>query len=373
MTPETFPLAAGTPAGSPAPYWVLAGFKLLGFVLHMVPMHVWYAGMVLVAVCAFTRHAHAARLGRRLASAMPILIALGVNFGIVPLLFIQVAYYPVFYPATIMMGWFWFSVIPMLLAAYYGVYVYAGQVRGGRVSPLGRAAGVVSAGLFLAIGFVFSNAFSLMADPARMLALYERTSVAGAVTGTGLNLADPTLFPRWLMMFGLAIMTTAVYILVETRTAARGESEDYRRWAARAASRLHGLGLVWFGAMGAWYVFGTLEARVTGAIAGTPGLLAASAASAALPVLVWALMRRAAAGPVAVWPVAAAQAAVLIANAVSRQWVQSIELAHVFRPEELRVSAQWGPMAAFLVLFAAGLAVVAWMLRQLAHPGHRSE
>jgi hypothetical protein len=46
--------------------------------------------------------------------------------------------------------------------------------------------------------------------------LWQTTSVAGAPMGTALNTADPTLWPRWLMMFGLALTTTAAYIVVDT-------------------------------------------------------------------------------------------------------------------------------------------------------------
>ena len=56
---------------------------------------------------------------------MPIIMAMGINFGIVPLLFIQVGFYQIFYPATVLMAWSWLAVIVLLIPAYYGVYVYA--------------------------------------------------------------------------------------------------------------------------------------------------------------------------------------------------------------------------------------------------------
>ncbi len=49
------------------------------------------------------------RFGGRLLRQMPIIVAVGVNLGVVPLLFVQLAYAKVFYPATILMarssGW----------------------------------------------------------------------------------------------------------------------------------------------------------------------------------------------------------------------------------------------------------------------------
>ena len=45
---------------------------------------------------------------RPLMNQMPVIVAVGVNLGVVPLLFTQVAYYRVFYPAGVLMAWPWF-------------------------------------------------------------------------------------------------------------------------------------------------------------------------------------------------------------------------------------------------------------------------
>jgi len=34
--------------GFPAPYWFLAFFKVFGFSLHVIPMNLWYAGLLTV-------------------------------------------------------------------------------------------------------------------------------------------------------------------------------------------------------------------------------------------------------------------------------------------------------------------------------------
>ncbi len=352
--------------GNPAPLWFILFFKVLGFTLHLAPMHIWFAGMVWVSLLSLFGGEHARRLAHRLINVMPILIALGVNFGIVPLLFIQVAYYPVVYPANILIGWFWFAVIPLLIVAYYGAYYYAVQVRHERVNSRGVAAGVVSSIAFLIIGFIFTNNFSLMTHREQMLALYDRTSVAGAVTGTALNLNDPTLLPRYLMMFGLALTTTAVFVVVDAAFFGKGESEAYRTWAARCAVRLYALGIVWFAVMGSWYIFGTLRPDVRAAARADGRILTLFALTAIAPGVVWLLLWRAAKlQPAAVFVAATAQFVVLALNAVSRQWVQNVELAHFFDPAQLTVKTQWSPMMAFLALFVVGVSVVVWMIVQL--------
>ena len=70
-----------------------------------------------------------------------------------------------------------------------------------------RAAGWVAAIFFIAIGFIFANALSLMDHVDRWEEIWSKHNVAGAALGTGLNVGDPTLWPRWLLMFGLALGT----------------------------------------------------------------------------------------------------------------------------------------------------------------------
>jgi hypothetical protein len=122
MDPQTL-IDTSTAGGMPAPVWFIELFKWLGFTLHEVPMNLWYAGIIVSMLLYALGNEHGRRFGSRLMAQMPVIIALGINFGIVPLLFIQVGFGQVFYPATILMAWFWFSVIVFLVPAYYGVYL----------------------------------------------------------------------------------------------------------------------------------------------------------------------------------------------------------------------------------------------------------
>ena len=373
MDPQAL-IGPSSPLGYPAPYWFLAFFKVLGFVLHMGPMHLWFAGIV-VAMVMRRRGGHGRRMSERLMGQMPIIVALGINFGIVPLLFTQVSYYKVFYPATILMAWPWLSVIVMLTFAYYGLYVHAVGIRDGpgRMKRLREVSGWVAAALFVSIGFLFANAFSLMTNVGAWPALWRSTSVAGAPQGVGLNVADPTLWPRWLMMFGLALTTTAAYLVVDAGLFAGRESEEYRRWVVGFAFKLYGAGALWFGVFGSWYVFGTWRPEVRGAMFAGPAavLTVATALGPALPLALIAARRRATGRGLAL-ATALAQLGVLALNAVSRQLVQNAELRPFLDVTAERVSTQWSPLLLFLVLFASGLAVVVWMVAKVAEAGRRT-
>jgi len=361
-------IGPSSPLGYPAPYWFLVLFKVLGFTLHTVPMNLWYAGIPLALLLSWRGGQHAQHLSSRLMKQMPILIALGVNFGIVPLLFIQVAYYKVFYPAIILMAWPWFSVIILLTLAYYGVYVYVMGLRasGTQIAPWRRAVGWVTALFFIVIGFLFTNGFSLMTNVSGWQGLWQRTSVAGAPLGIALNTGDVTLWPRWLMMFGLALTTTAAYIVVDTAFFAGGESKEYKSGAVDAALKVYTVGMIWFALAGTWYVFGTWPAEQRQMVLSGP-LLILTVLTAMGPGLPWLLIlaqRRRATRMLAL-VTGVAQFGVLAFNAVSRQIVQNLELRRFLDVTAEPVKAQWSPLVLFLALFVAGLGIVAWMIRKV--------
>ena len=241
--------------GAPAPYWFLVFFKVLGFTLHTAPMNVWYAGAIVALLLGRSGSVHAQLLSARLLRRMPIMVAYGVNFGIVPLLFMQVAYYKVFYPATILMAWPWFSVFVLLTVAYYGIYLYAGGLHDGIPNDSPAPRGRVDRGDPLS-GDRIPVRQRLQPDGERrgLAAAVAGEQRGGAPLGTALNLGDPTLWPRWLMMFGLALTTTAAYIGIDAGLFAAAAPDAYRQWARGLALKLYSLGAFWFACAGSAYL-----------------------------------------------------------------------------------------------------------------------
>ena len=366
MGMSEFPLAPESPIGNPAPFWFVLTFKVFGFVLHIIPMHLWYAGLLLIVIFSFRRQIFFKLLAERLLGIMPFAIAIGINFGIIPLLFIQVGYYPVFYPSTILMSWFWLAVIPLLMTAYYGVYFYLSQVRREKMSWPGRMAGVISSGCFLLIGFIFANQFSLMVNPHQMLSLYDRFQWSGAPNGLGLNLWDATLWPRWLMMFGLALLTTAVYITLDAVFFVKGQGYEYRLWQAGIGFKVYTFGMIVFVLMGSWYLFGSLPGEILKTVLSDFKIASLMLLTAVSPGVVWLAVYKASRFLKSFFALLAlvGQLGVLILNALSRQWVQNQELLPFFNPSKLKVVTQWSPMIVFLSLFAVGIVIIAWMLVQ---------
>ena len=357
--------------GMPAPLWFVELFKWLGFTLHEVPMNLWYAGIVVAMLLAAFGSEQGRRFGARLMTQMPVIVAMGINLGIVPLLFIQVGFAQVFYPATILMAWFWFSIILILVPAYYGVYVYAYGLAG-RGAPMPRwkrSVGWLSAALFITIGFVFANAMSLMENLKAWPDLWQRHSVEGAALGTALNVADPRFWPRWLLMFGLALTTTAAWIAFDSAWFATRENAAYRTWAKNFAWKLYTLGAVWFVVAGTWYSFGAWTPETKQAMFQSAWVVltvVTAVAPAGVLTLLW-LARSRGAEISRGWAalVGLAQFGVLGINAAARQVVQHVELGPYFDITKQSTETQWSPLLIFLVAFVLGLALVAWMIYQV--------
>jgi len=266
------------------------------------------------------------------------------------------------------MAWWWLAIIGLLIPAYYGVYLYAfGLKNPAGLSRGRRIIGWIAAIMFLAIGFIFANGLSLMTNLQAWSGVYLDHQVAAAATGTALNTGDPTLWPRWLLMFGLALGTTAIWALFDAAWFAGHESESYRRQAQGFAWKLYLVSAIWAAVAGSWYVFGTWRAEVRAAMFAWPTvvLTVLTAVSSGLP-LAWLWLRRNAALKRAeVTAIALSHVGVLTLNAVSRQIVQNLELRPYFDVANQPAAPQWGPMAVFLVVFVVGLGIVAWMIAQV--------
>jgi cytochrome bd-type quinol oxidase subunit 2 len=348
----------------PAPFWLLTSLRGLGFVLHMVPMHLWFAGLLCAVVMQTFGGERARYLSARLLRQMPIIVALGVNFGIVPLLFLQVTHGQVFYAATTLMAIPWLAIIPLVIIAYALVYVCAFRLRGtDRLRGLPLAAGWIASVLFIVVGFLFAGGMSLLSSVGSWLPLWEEKQVAGATLGNMVNHGQSFMSTRWGMMFGLALVTTAAYLVFDAAILAARASDEHRRFTARTALVLATMGVLVFAVTGSAYVFHTWDEDVRAQMF-SGSLLPLTLATAAAPGATWLLIaaqRRGASRSLAL-ATTAAQVAVLAVNTVSRMVHQHIQLKPHFDAAAKPVDTQWSPLLTFLVLFVAGLVVIAWMI-----------
>ncbi|MDO5567620.1 MAG: hypothetical protein Q4G59_13240, partial [Planctomycetia bacterium] len=217
------PIDPSTLPGLSAPFWFVQLFKILGFVLHCIPMSLWFVGLPMALFLYMVGRRNARRYAGRLISQMPIIMAIGINFGIVPLLFVQAAYYKAFYTSTILMAVHWFFVLVLVGIAYYAIYGCAASLNQSRTRRL-MICGLVAVFCLTGCSLIFTSQWTFMALPDAWLEVFAKKSVAGAATGLGTWWRDPVVYLRWCSMIGLGFTTLAFWTLFDSWVLCRARS-----------------------------------------------------------------------------------------------------------------------------------------------------
>jgi hypothetical protein len=321
---------------------------ILTFVLHLFLMNIALGGSILNAAGRLRKKEPAAA-----AKGIPTVIALAVNLGVPPLLFVQVLFGQFFYSSSVLMATYWLAVLPILILAYYAAYIMQRKAR----PAAGTAWSVVSAFLLLVIAFIYVNNMSLMLRYDRWPAYFADKR------GLMLNLSDPTLFQRFLHFaigaLAVASLSWSGYAWFMERRALRGGGPVAPEDPAKRA----GLRLFW--------IFTSIEA-----LAGLAWLLAlpketmllfmgrsayATALLAIGLVLSLGMLGYAIAGKFKV--AAILLVPTMVAMVLMRDVIRSGYLSKVFSVGALESSTRLGPFALFIVAFAVGIGVLAWMIK----------
>jgi hypothetical protein len=349
----------------PAPAWLLWSLLLLTFFLHVIPMNLVLGGSIIGAIARVRGHEpdrpHEARLARIIVRAMPVLISATVTLGVAALLFLQVLYGRVFFVSAIVIGWWWLSVIGLLIVTYYAAYLMA--MREASLGASGTFLAWLVAAVVGVIALIYGNNMTLMLKPAELVTLY-----AADGAGRQLNLLDRALLPRHLHMVlgAIAVSGLAITVLGVLR---RSQDAAFSQWALRYGAFICTTatvvnifaGLWWLAALprevllrfmgGDMRAMGELLAGIlltlTGAghtvlavTARRPGVMVTISAASLLGGIAMMLMTR---------------------DAIRRF---TLELAG-YQPVNW-IAPQWGPIAIFLVLLVTAVGMVIWMARALA-------
>ena len=336
----------------PAPFWFVQFFKVVGFVLHTIPMGIWFAGLPVAILCALWNCERSRFYARRMAMQLPVIMALGINFAIVPLLFLQTTYYKAFYTATILTAWCWLAVIPILIVGYYSLYIaaYSGERRGRMI-----LFSILASVCLVCIGILISNGLTLMVSSELWSDMIAQTSHYGAVLGTAHNFSNPTLWMRLATMFGLGLMTAGVWATFDAHfLKPKNAPETYRQWATTLALVMTFLGAA--------------------ILTGVEWHLKAVGGSAIYPYFGWVLLIAymvflalllAKTGATAIVAIATAlQFLALAVFGVIRQIGQNNGVATVVDVSKLPEAVQWDTLIAFVVIFLLGVGVIVWMVAQ---------
>ncbi|MDQ7831140.1 MAG: hypothetical protein RDU30_05375 [Desulfovibrionaceae bacterium] len=329
----------------PAPWGIFEALLLVTFTAHLLFMNVVLGGAVIAFFSNGRRHSPTYGLSKTL----PTTLALTVNLGVPPLLFLSVLFGGYLYVASVLSAIYWLAVAAIAMAAYYLLYIFNyGMKKGVSRTPALALAAV----LLLCVSFIMSNIMGLLQRPEAWTAYFDTPG------GVILNLADPTFFPRWLHFVTASLAVGGLFIaLVNAKAAARHEA---------AAKSKMALGLSWFNratmvqiALGLWFLL-ALPTDVMLLFMGKSGLhttvfLAGLTAVAA--ALAFGLRGQ---------PMRAALSVVATVGLMvgMRDLVRTAYLAPYFHPEKLIVAPQYGPLAVFLVCLAV-VAGLAWYMVSL--------
>lgn len=344
-----------TPDPIPAPgvlFWILLnGF----FMIHILLVNIM-VGISAITLISGLKKKASASLGKDVAQTLPIVIALAVNMGVAPLLFIQLLYGQFIYASSTLMAVFWISAIGLLIIAYTNAYYYKSRFDalsiGSRRFFLGS-----TVLLFLTIGFVLSNNMTLMLNPPSWFRYFIRPD------GFLLNLKDAVLLPRYLHFMTASLAVGGLFIaVVWTFKKKKGTME---------ADENIQLGMRWFtGAtlaqilVGFWFQMSLPKAIMTlfmgDSILHTAVLIIALVL--VIQTLYYGIRSQ-------VWPSVASVTVLIAVMILMRDLVRTAYLQPYFHIRDLSVVQESGPMILFFVSLILVSAAIVWVLRLLPAAG----
>ncbi len=337
------------PDAIPVHWGWLRFFLNLTFTLHLLFMNTMLGLGFISLAYGFKGRSEDLIPARDAAKTLPTVIALTINMGVAPFLFLQALYGQFLYTSSILMAVHWLSVIGFLMIAYYGAYIHdfkfdlPGRSRLFFIGP--------TVAFMLIIGFIFTNNMTLMLHPEKWTAWFA------APEGLLLNLSDPTLVPRYLHFVISAAAVGGLFLDLKKR---------WRRRAGRGPDPSPGpRGLTWFThatllqiPVGLWF-FMALPANVRALFMGRDPLATALlilGLAGTILALVLGFKNK-------LLPCAGAALVTIIAMVLMRDIVRAAHLAPWFTMDSLVVAPQYSPLIFFLAVLVVGLILIGWMLK----------
>ncbi|BCS89219.1 hypothetical protein [Pseudodesulfovibrio sediminis] len=330
------------PVVEPLPvHWAWFDILLIvTFTAHLLFMNALF-GSAFIGLARSLRGKH--EVMKQVGMKLPPLLALTINMGVAPLLFLQVNYGHFDYVSSVLMGGWWFAVVAVLLYSYYGFYYF--KFKYDAMNPGLRTLLYASSLLgLLYVGFMFTNNMTLMLRPEAWTQYFESSDGF-------LNWGDPTLYPRFLHFIVGAIALGGLFIALLGQVRDNTEFIDLgMRWFTHAT--LTNL------AVGVWFLM-TLPSDIILAFMGKnlPATLTLVASLAAMVPLLMAGFKKQP-RQAAVWA-----SLTVFLMVCSRHWLRTLSIQPYFDFSSMPVTNQYGSFYLFLGFLVAGLIAVAYMVK----------
>ncbi len=349
--------AALIPEALPIPVewgWFYA-FLLLTFIIHLLFMNVMLGSSVIALVHHLRGKAETEPLTVDISRKLPFIVAFTVNFGVAPLLFLQVLYGQFLYTSSVLMAVYWLAVVGLVMLAYVSAYIYDFKY-----VSLGAPRTVfiaVTAVCLLATAFIYTNNMTLMLNPQVWPEYFNQPG------GTILNLGDPTLIPRYLHFVVASLAVAGLFLaLLWQRKATQGEP-DAQRWVTH--------GMAWFAystmvqvAVGIWFLVALpqhiLLLFMGGSVLHTSVLLVG--VSLAVLSVITAMRQK-------VYLTTGLLITTVTVMVFQRDLLRDAYLSPYFVISDRVVTHEQLPLILFIGTLVLGLGAIAWMLKQAAMAG----
>lgn len=316
------------------------------FFIHMILMNFLLGGSLLTVWDIFT-----GKLEKKSSGSIPTLVALTVNFGVPSLLFVQVLYGHLFYSSSVMLAVPWILVVPILILAYYGAYIFV--KRSDKAPVLSKAALVFTSLSLLYIAFVFVNNNTLAIQPDRWGIYFKNPG------GWNLNLGEPTLWPRYLHFLlsalGIGALGRAIFYRFSKMEAGEKEGQIKRNLKIFAW-----ITVIQF-AVGTWF---WLAMPKTVMLTFMGGSFFASAMMVTGWLLALLILHSAFTGRLTMAMILGGLEVLVMV--IVRDLARLAYLEDVFRPSQLENVGESSPLVVFLLVFVVGLLAIFYMIRLIS-------
>lgn len=195
------------PFGLPTSTAFYAMLYVATWVLHAVFMNYMLAGSLYVAWTGLmpgtdTVPRPKQPLAATLRDWMPFVLSATVTAGVAPLLFVQLLYPKHFYTSNLLLSWRWMVLIPVLIAAFYLLYLLKSKTISQWSAAARNAVGIGTAACIVFAAFCWTANHLLSADPDSWPDVFQSESIAHLL---------PSLIPRLLTTIAGSFSTMCVF------------------------------------------------------------------------------------------------------------------------------------------------------------------
>lgn len=306
---------------------------------------------------------------------MPFALSGAITAGVAPLLFVQILYRHQFYTANLILGWRWMVVIPVLVTAFYLLYVVKSRAVSRWSVPARLGLSVSIAACFLFVAFCWTANHLLGLNPAEWPEAYRSGNAVRSSAALMLRLVMwvAGTFPTMCILasWQLRGAETCAVPTATTRDESDGTTLIRLEHRRLGTASIAGLTLAFACATGYWK---TLEPSVQTQVVGSMGLpwLLVVVASGLFQMIVWLLQwQRPCICSRWLSAITSVMVMMLIGTASLREIVRLSQADLNLLAASTRAAAAVGGFELFIVFTMLNAVLIFWCIRMVRSAVHR--